>query len=138
MKAQYKYKWNADIGLMICTIEYNGFKFYGYAQCAPEDKQYQSEITGGNIATWRAEIAYLKHIKRCEIQPKIKAYEHLIGTMIHSQQLDRSHYEYKRILDEYQNLTEEYGAITNEINDTTNLITQYIEDKEKAYKAKNK
>lgn len=138
MKMQYKHKWDPNTGLSICTIEYNGFKFYGYAQCSPEDEPYKSEMTGGNIATWRAELAYLKHIKRCEIMPKIQAYEHLLGTMIHSNQFDHTHYEYKRLWKEYNNVLNEYNELIDEIDDTNNMIKTYIEDKDKAYKARSK
>lgn len=138
MNMQYKHKWDPNTGLSICTIEYNGFKFYGYAQCAPEDEPYKSEMTGGNISTWRAEIALMKHIKRCEIEPRIQAYYHLAGTMHHSKKHNPDSYEAKRLYQEYKNAQDDLDEIIYEIKDTENLLKNYIDQKDKANKARNK
>ena len=138
MKTQYKHRWNPDTGISICTIEYNGFKFYGYAQCAPEDDPYKSELTGGNISTWRAELKLLKHIKRCETEPKIAALRHVFFTMKHSKQYNSKSYEAKRLFQEYINLLNELEEINAQIKDTEQTITTYIEAKDKISKAKNK
>lgn len=137
MDINYKHKWNKETGMSICTIEYNGFKFYGYAQCAPEDEEFKSEMTGGNISTWRAELALMKHIKRCEIEPKIAALRHLYFTMAHSKKYNAKSYEARRLFNEYMNLLADLDEINAEIEDTKRTITTYIEAKDKANKARS-
>lgn len=137
MDINYKHKWNKETGMSICTIEYNGFKFYGYAQCAPEDEEFKSEMTGGNISTWRAELALMKHIKRCEIEPKIAALRHLYFTMAHSKKYNAKSYEARRLFKEYMNLLADLDEINAEIEDTKRTITTYIEAKDKANKARS-
>lgn len=138
MSMQYKHKWNKETGMSICTIEYNGFKFYGYSQCSPEDKDFKSEMIGGNLATWRAEIAYLKHVKRCEIEPRIQAYYHLAGTMHHSKQHNPNSYEAKRLYQEYKNAMDDLDEINNEITETNKMIQEYCQQLDKIHnKVKN-
>jgi hypothetical protein len=136
MNMKYHHKWDKEHGLSICTIEYNGFKFYGYAQCCPEDEEFKSEMTGGNISTWRAEVAVMKHIKRCEIEPKIAALRHVYFTMAHSKQYNPKSYEARRLFREYQNLLDDLDEINAEIKDTENLLKDYIESKDRANKAR--
>ena len=137
MSIQYKHKWIPDEGMSICTIEYNGFKFYGYAHCSPEDEPYKSEMTGGNISTWRAELALMKHIKHCEIEPKIAALRHVYFTMAHSKKYNAKSYEAKRLFKEYMNLLDELAEINAEIQDTEMTIKTYIDTKDKVNKARN-
>ena len=139
MNPIYRYKWNKETGMSICTIEYNGFKFYGYAQCSPEDEEYKSEFIGGELATWRAEIKYMKYIKRCELEPRAQAYYHLAGTMRHSKQHNPKSYEAKRLCQEYKNIMDTIDDINEEINKTQVMIEEYCRQLDKIHnKAKNK
>ena len=105
----------------------------------PEDELYKSEITGGNISTWRAEIKYMKFLKNHEVLPKIQALDHIMGTMIHSNKFDHTHYEYKRLWKEYNNLLDDYNELINEIDETEKLIKQYLTELDKRHnQAKNK
>ena len=69
MTKNITYEYNE--GSAKCIINYNGFDFIGLAKCHPEDEDMKSEYTGCAIASMRAEIEMLTHIRDNEIKPAL-------------------------------------------------------------------
>lgn len=53
-----------DYNLCDCELEFEGKKYYGYAECHPNDEAFFSEKVGLNIAVARARIKLLEDLAK--------------------------------------------------------------------------
>lgn len=74
---KYDINFDKQTGIAKATINYNGVEFITHAFCHPDDMDVVSEFVGCEIATRRANIKVLQHIKNQEIKPEIRALKHL-------------------------------------------------------------
>ena len=124
------YTWDEDSGVALCVIEYNGQIFKGLAYCANPDLDVKSEKTGSTIATYRAEIACLKHIRDNEIIPQLKALNQLYYSMKHSTHFNPDGYENKRLQTMIHKLTYDLTTVKQELLYKKKILKEFIENKE--------
>ena len=110
---------NFENGKAICTIKYKNKKFYGEAQCHPEDKDFESERVGLHIADIRADMSMLRYIRDVELIPTYNALNHLCNSFKNGAKYDENSNEAKLVRKELAHLQLE--------------LTVYIKDKEKFY-----
>lgn len=63
------YDWDSENKIFTCTISYQGLKFTAKAKCHMDDINFASELTGGIIAEFKADIKYLKYLKKTKYKP---------------------------------------------------------------------
>lgn len=136
--AYIKDNWDAEHGIARCVIGYTtkaGIPLIGIgiAECHPEDTDCMSQLTGGIIAEYRAEIDLLKKINNYEIKPGISALKHVYCTMRHSKRYNEKSYEAIRLKKELAHLMDELEENNNAIKELKEHLATYIENKEKLY-----
>lgn len=143
MKDKIQEFWDEETGVARCVYSYQtpyGHIIYGIgiAECAPEDKSFQSKLTGGTIAEYRAEIDLLKNINTQIIHPGIEALKHVLCSMHHSNKYNPKSYEAIRLKKELAHLVDELEENKNAIKDLRQTLTDYINRKNDFYlKVKN-
>lgn len=131
---QPEFTWDEQRGIATCTLFYKNKKFIGFANCHEFDADMKSEKTGTQLAIWRAEIKYYKHIKNNEILPSLQALKHLYSTMKNSKKFNENSYENKRLQKQIQNYEFDLKAINHELIVIQESIMNYIKEKDKFYK----
>lgn len=131
--------WDAEHGIARCVLSYTTsagivLQGIGIAECAPEDIEFMSELTGGIIAEYRAEIDLFKKINMYEIKPAIMALKHVYCTMQHSKKYNPKSYEAIRLKKELAHLMDELEENKTIITNIKNDLAAYIRDKDKTYK----
>lgn len=91
------YSWDEEAGVASCILNDGRFICTGIAICDAEDFDMKSEKTGCQIAFFRAEIDYYKHLRDYEIKPVLDALKHLQSTIILSKNYNKDGYVEKRI-----------------------------------------
>lgn len=138
MKDNYIETWDEELGFAQCVIPYvspTGININGYgeAKCSPEDRDFQSQLTGGFIAQSRAEIDLMRNIRDYELKPCLMSLKHLLGTMQHSKKYNPKSYEARRLNKEIINLEEQIAA-SNELIKTLQIdLNNYLLSKEKLF-----
>lgn len=134
MGKQPTFTYDETTGICGCVIYLDDFlQGFGIAQCADQDKDMQSEHTGMHIAERRAQINLLQNYKNHELYPELRAYKHLLSTMIQSPRYNPDSYEAKRLNREIRNLEKSIAEITESINITKKDLYDYINIKERLY-----
>lgn len=131
--------WDGEKGVASCIIQYkttSGVELQGIgiAQCAPQDTEFKSALTGGLIAEYRAEIDLFKKINNYEIKPAITALKHVYCTMRHSKQYDPKSYEAVRLKKELAHLMDEFEENKNSIKELKQNLSKYIQEKDDFYR----
>ena len=131
--------WDEEHGVARCILSYRMssgayLKGIGIAECHPDDTPFISQLTGGVIAQYRAEIDLLKKINQFELGPSITAVKHIYCTMTRSKHYNPKSYEANRIKRELAHLLDEYTENKNMIVLLKHNLDKYIQDKEKLYK----
>lgn len=103
------------------------------AECAEQDRDVISERTGMHIAEMRAQINLLQNYKNHELYPELKAYKHLLGTMIKSPRYNPKSYEAKRLNREIFNVKKTLKEINEAIDIAKKQLYEYINTKEILY-----
>ena len=148
LTSPYQYDWSEDLGIMHCIIPYkttNGIWIEGdgSACCHPDDECFKSQLTGGIIAEYRAEIDVLRQLRDMQVKPGIAALEHLLSTMQQSPKYNDNSYEARRIKRELKNYYLDLRDIANLIQDLQHSLSEYIKGKDEIHSrliksAKNK
>lgn len=121
-------------GICGCSIFLDDFlQGFGIAQCAEQDRDMISEKTGMHIAERRAQINLLQNYKNRELHPELKAYKHLLGTMVNSPRYNPNSYEAKRLNKEIKNVEKAIAEINDAINSAKLDLYSYINTKEHIY-----
>lgn len=127
MAHQPEFTWDETSGICGCSIIINDFLHgFGIAQCADQDRDVISQKTGMHIAEIRAQINLLQNYKNNELYPELKAYNHLLGTMIQSTKYNPNSYEAKRLNKEINNVKKTIKEINEMINFTKKDLYDYI------------
>ena len=129
-----RFEWDEEKGIATCTIYYKNKKYTGSATCHELDNDMKSEKAGTQLAIWRAEIDYYKHIKNDEILPSIRALKHLYSTMVQSKQFNENSYENKRLWKQIRSYEADLTVINHELAVLKENIKDYIQEKDKFYK----
>ena len=92
-----------------------------------------NEKTGMHIAEKRAQINLLQNYKNRELHPELKAYKHLLGTMVNSPRYNPNSYEAKRLNKEIKNVEKTIVEINCAIDRAKQDLYSYINTKEVMY-----
>ena len=134
MAHQPEFTYDETSGICGCSIFLDDFlQGFGIAQCAEQDRDMISEKTGMHIAEMRAQINLLQNYKNRELHPELKAYKHLLGTMVNSSQYNPNSYEAKRLNREIKNVEKAIAEINEAIKATKQQLYNYINTKETIY-----
>lgn len=125
--------WDEEEGLATCRLTDGKKTFYGEAVCHPDDKDFQSERVGCEIALRRAEIDMLKQIKY-EQKLIYDTINHVYSTMNHSSKYNPDSYEAKSIQRELANALLDYVSFSEILKERKQALRTYIENKEGFYK----
>lgn len=134
MNKQPEYFWNEEHGIASAFIFYKDYTFTGKAYCHPEDKDMMSKLTGQTIAEMRAAIKYLKFIRKCELQPQLKALKQLYYSMNNSKYFDPKSYEATMLYRQINQLTEDLKENKYLIDLTKSQLETYLTTKERDHK----
>ena len=137
MRSSYNepyFDYNKDTGETTCILTDGYNSFYGIAICNENDKDMQSEMTGSQIALWRATIKYLKHIKDNEIQPKLKALYQLYYSMNTSKKFNPKSYENIMLWRQIRNYENDLITINEQLATIKQELKDYIAQKDEFYK----
>ena len=127
------FTWDETSGYATCALYVDGKKYCGDAHCCPDDLDMISKRTGYEIAYRRAEIQYIKYLKR-RAYIAYKAIEHLYSTIRLSSKLNYESIEYKAITRELRNALCEYNSFKELLAERRNSLNTYISEKDKFYK----
>ena len=134
MAHQPEFTYDETSGICGCSIFIDDFlQGFGIAQCADQDRDMISEKTGMHIAEMRAQINLLQNYKNRELHPELKAYKHLLGTMVNSPRYNPNSYEAKRLNREIRNVEKAIAEINEAINSAKLDLYSYINTKEYIY-----
>lgn len=134
MAHQPEFTYDETSGICGCSIFLDDFlQGFGIAQCAEQDRDMISEKTGMHIAEMRAQINLLQNYKNRELHPELKAYKHLLGTMVNSSRYNPNSYEAKRLNKEIKNVEKAIAEINEAIEATKQQLYNYINTKEIMY-----
>ena len=128
--------WDEDIGLYtaVITDTTNNILLTGYgeARCHPDDKQYQSMLTGSFLAEIRAKIDILRKKRDFDLKPGLLALEHLKSTMTLSKHFNPKSYEIKRLYKEIKNKQDEINEVNTVIKELKQIIITYLDEQDRA------
>ena len=134
MAHQPEFTYDETSGICGCSIFLDDFlQGFGIAQCAEQDRDMISEKTGMHIAERRAQINLLQNYKNRELHPELKAYKHLLGTMVNSPRYNPNSYEAKRLNKEIKNVEKAIIEINEAIDSAKRDLYSYINTKETMY-----
>ena len=128
-----EYIWNDQTGEATCVIKINNKNYIGKAKCHIEDQDMQSERTGYEIALRKAEILFLKDLKK-EKKIKYDALNHLYSTVRLSYNFNPKSFEGKAILRELTNSRYDCIAISEILAERQNSLKEYVNKKDEFYK----
>ena len=134
MNKQPEYTWSERYGTATCTLFYKNYEFTGVANCHPDDQDMMSKLTGQTIAEYRATIKYLRFIRDCELQPRLKALKQLYYSMNHSKYFDPKSYEAKMLYRQINILKEDLKENKYLIDFTKQELETYLITKERDHK----
>ena len=120
-------------GTASCFINYNGITFCGEAHCHMDDKDFESERTGLQIAEIRANIKVLQFRRDTEIKPQIKILTHLLKNIQSSNEHNPKAYESIMIKRQLKALNSDLEEINNIIKDEKDYLKNYINQKDHLY-----
>ena len=124
---------NFENGKAICTIKYKNKKFYGEAQCHPEDKDFESERVGLHIADIRADMTMLRYIRDVELIPDYNTLNHLCNSFKNGAKYNENSNESKLVRKQLYTIKKQLCAVRKELAHLQLELTVYIKDKEKFY-----
>lgn len=133
MNKEPQFSWDEETGIAICLLTdgYNIFK--GMAFCDQEDQDMKSEKTGCQIALWRAEIEYYKHVRDNEIKPALKALKHIHSVMQFNPKFNRKSYENKILWKEIQSKELDLTVINKLLAQKKLELKEYLKEKQDFY-----
>lgn len=126
--------WDKEQGIASCIIYYKNMQFKGTAICHPEDKDFESEKTGCNIAEMRAEIKYLQHIKNNELRPAYEALNHLLCCMRTNKNYNPKSYEASMVRRQLRLKQQELATAQQELTVLQQDLKAYIDAKDIFYR----
>jgi len=120
-------------GTTICEVTDNmGRIFRGESNCHPDDKDFESPITGGVIAEFRAQIAVAKTY-RDDLKIKLSALRQLYSCIKQSNNFNRNSYETKMLLRQISLTTQDLDIAKHQLAVLKLDLYNYISDKDKIH-----
>lgn len=92
-----------------------------------------SERTGKIIATSRAEIAWLQHIKKNELRPQLQALLQLYYSMNESKRFNEKSYENHMLQRQIRFIKNQLTAINNDLAILQEQLREFLREKDKFY-----
>ena len=136
MKHEPVYTWDAATGRATCTLtDDKNNTFIGVATCHQDDYDMMSERTGYEIASRRAYISYLRHIRDNELKPALNVLLELKSEIIHSPRFSPKTYESKSLYRKIVQKQEELEVIKEEIQREKASLKIYLWNKDNFYSA---
>ena len=131
-------RWDEAHGVSRCVLNYQTssgliIQGIGIAECHPDDAPFMSQLTGGIIAEYRAEIDLIKKINNYELKPGLAALKHVFCTMNQSKKYNEKSYEATRLKKEIAHIMDEIEENNKSIEDLQKTLKNYIKEKEKFY-----
>lgn len=115
-----------------CIIEDNdGNSFIGVAICHPEDRIFESEKVGYQIALCRAQIKVLQHYKNNVLTPQLKGFNDLYYSFNSSSKFNSESYEARRIVRYIKRTESDLKIIREEIEARKKELRIFLAEKDK-------
>ncbi len=133
MKNEPMFKWDSESGTATCVLTDGNNIFIGIATCSPDDMDMISEKTGCQIALYRAEIDYLKHLRDNELKPKLAALKQLYYSINQSKQFNDKGYETKMLRRQIYLTDSDLTLIKQEILKIKQELKHYLKEKSDFY-----
>lgn len=130
--------WNEETGTVDFYIRDKDLVFWGTAICHPDDKDMQSRLTGTNIASIRAEIKMLQHMRDHEIKPGLAALKQLYYSMNRSKKFNEKSYENIMLQRQIRNYENDLVVANQNLAQLRQSLKTYIDKKEHFYQAVRK
>lgn len=128
-----KFKWDPSTGVATCILNDGKREYVGYAKCAEEDKDMASEKTGCQIALYRAEIEFYKHLRDNEVRPALLAFKHAYSCISQSSHFVSKSYEARMLRREIHRKEFDLELANLMLKDKKRLLKELIDGKEKFY-----
>lgn len=129
----YSYDFNKETGVSVCILKIDDNIFIGEAYCHEDDMDMLSEFTGCEIATARANIKYLNHVRDNEIKPSLKALNQYYYSINKSKKFNEKSYEFKMLKRQIKKLENDLITIQQELLEEKRFLKTYIQGKEKIF-----
>lgn len=127
------FKWDPETGVASCVFLDGDNIFIGSATCAPEDRDMMSEKTGYQIALYRMQINYFKHLRDNVLKPRLAALKQLYFSMNKSKYFNEKSYETKMLRRQIYMTSSDLDLIKEELAELKQNLKTYIEEKGKFY-----
>lgn len=128
----YDSSWDAETGVAICTLTYQGAKFIGKAQCHAQDRDFCSEKTGLSIAEKRAMLKLCKKLKN-DTRIRYETLERLYKILSNNGKIDPDSYEVNIVYHEMLNFKTEYILYKEAIKSLYQELNEFISNKATIY-----
>lgn len=117
-----------------CTVIDNlGREFVGEAHCHPDDKDFDSQITGSTIAEMRARIAAARTY-RDDLKIKLAALNQLMYSMEQSSKFNRKSYEAKMLYRQIRLMKDDLDIAKHQLAVLKLDLFEYMQSKDEVHK----
>lgn len=131
---KYQHLWDKENRVATCIyITPDGHHFIGKAKCHPDDEEFCSCYTGGNIAEFRALYKYQKYLKQQKMQ-EVKALRHFQSMIQQSKQYNSDSYEAKMLNRAINETVQEIEDIKEDMNGLLWYEKDYIKKSDEAHR----
>ena len=134
MKRGPFFEWDEETGTATCILVDGENIFVGTATCAPEDRDMISEKTGMHIATYRAKIDYMRHVRDNILKPRLAALKQLYYSINQSKHFNENAYETKMLCRQIYLTNSDLDIVKEEIALTKQELKLYLAEKSNFYK----
>lgn len=118
----------------ICEVTDNlGRIFRGEARCHPDDKDFESPITGGVIAEMRARIEVARTYRN-DLRVKLAALNQLLYSMNKSSHFSKDSYEAKMLYRQIRLVKDDLEIAKHQLAVLKVDLFEYINEKERVHK----
>ena len=134
MKNEPFFEWDEENGVATCVLTDGYNIFLGTATCSPEDEDMKNQKTGLQIASYRAQIDYLRHVRDNILKPRLAALKQLYYSINKSKYFNENSYETKMLCRQIYLTNSDLDMIKEEIACTKQELNNYLSEKAKFYK----
>lgn len=121
-------------GVATCTLsDKEGNVYVGIARCHPDDKDFESEKVGFQIAFYRAYIKVLYEVKK-ELQIQLNTLKQFYYSINQSKQYNEKSYENSMLQRSIRRTTSDLVAAKQELVTAKQNLREYIDGKDKLHK----
>lgn len=112
----------------LCALTISGKRYYGLAECHPDDIPLFSQRVGERLAYNRASIDYLRE-ERDKINEQIKSLKNLLSIYNQSQKTNKESYEYKMLQRQINIYIKDSKELSRAIKEIKEEDTKYVRER---------